>query len=73
MPDEQRADDLYLDLLSHCLTGRVDRDDLVTIDRPTGRLKRLVFDLIRSRGLELAIRRPVGWEPSALRAGPRRG
>jgi O-methyltransferase len=57
LPPGDRAAELYLELLEHCLAGVLDRQDLLPIDRPTSPLKRLVADLLNRRGLELAMRR----------------
>jgi O-methyltransferase len=57
VPPEDRAAELYLELLEHCLAGVLDRQDLIPIDRPASPVKRLLLDLLRRRGLELAMRR----------------
>jgi O-methyltransferase len=61
-----RADDLYLDLLTHCVAGTLDHEHLIPIDRPSGIVKRLAHDVLRRRGLALATRRH--FEPDALEA-----
>jgi O-methyltransferase len=69
------AYDLYLEHLKHCLTGALEPEGLFPISRPDAPLKRALYNLIRSRGLELA--RPwhvdsaeheegVGWPRNGL-------
>jgi O-methyltransferase len=50
---------LYLEHLKRCLTGSLDSEVLVPVARPRGVAKRLAYDLIRRRGLELARRAKV--------------
>ena len=52
-PSEPEAS-LYLDLLKRCLVGAIPSPPYQLISPPRGRLKRMIYDLLRRRGLELA-------------------